>query len=323
MVFWRKKKNPPVVACYGKLPATGDFVRMNATAPENATYDEWLGGSVHMAKESLGERFDACYQPAAGVFVYRGQADKGEEPERGMVGVWASSGDSAGRRYPMTLSTCYDYEELLAAGPGLPVAVWNFLATAYDLCVGGRNLPVDAFLGRVAQLSPIPLADPEGMVAAYQRSLQSHTMRSLWETTFGDVSVRYSVLHQIQATVEIFRGQELPETALAIRFPILAGDTFAAAVWTDITLRLGGWDRTVLNSFWTPQHDLMLHIGSPQSGTFRELIVNGSDADHVTDLVSMQHPDEATARQALGSPVAELADDPNQTVAAFLNGLKR
>jgi type VI secretion system protein ImpM len=322
MVFWRKKKNPPVIACYGKLPATGDFVRLNATGPESSTYDQWLGGSVHYAKESLGDAFDACYQPATGVFIYRGQAEKGEEPDRGMVGVWASSGDSAGRRYPMTLSTCYDYEELLAVGPALPIAVWNFLAAAYDLAVGGRQLPVDAFLGRVAELRPIPLEDPDGMMAGYQRSLQSHTMGSLWETTFGRIDLRYSVLHQIRATVEIFRGHELPETALAIRFPLLAGDTLAAAVWTDITLRLGGWDRTVLNSFWTPQHDLMLHIGSPQSGTFRELIVDGSDAEHVTDLLRMQHADEATARQQLGSPLAELADDPNQTIAAFLHGLK-
>jgi type VI secretion system protein ImpM len=321
MVFWRKKKSPPVVACYGKLPATGDFVRLNATGAESAAYDQWLGGSVHNAKESLGDAFDSCYRPATGLFIYRGDDSGGEEPERGMVGVWASSGDSAGRRYPMTVGACYDYEELLESGPGLPIALWNFLTSAYDIVSNGRNLPVDAFLGRVSQLQPIPLTEPDVAVAAYERWLQSQTMKSLWETTFGNVAQRYSVLYQINATIEIFRGQERPHTALAIRFPLMAGDAYAAAVWTDITLRLGGWERTVLNAFWTPQHDLMLHIGPPQNGTFRELIVDGSDADHVTDLVRMQHADEATARAKLGSPLAELADNINQTIYAFLNGL--
>ena len=322
MVFWRKKKQPPVVSCYGKLPATGDFVRLNATGAENAAFDNWLGGSVHTARETLGDGFDACYQPAAGVFVFRGDnREGGEEPDRGMVGVWASSGDSAGRRYPMVVATCYDYEELLAVGPAAPIAVWPFITAAYELVVNGRNDPVDVFLNRVAQLQPVPLDNPETAAAGYQRWLGTQTMKSLWETTFGTVERRHSVVHNVDATIEIFAGQERPATALALRFPIHAGDAYAAAVWMDMTLRLARWERTVLNSFWTPHNDLLIHVGPPQLGTFREMICNGTDADSVTDLVQMTLSDEQTARPLLKAPVAQAVDDPGQTIEAFLQGL--
>ncbi len=322
MVFWRKKKQPPAVACYGKLRATGDFVRLNSTAPECAAYDNWLAPSIHHAKESMGAAFAACYQPAAGVFIYRGDdGDGSDEPERGLIGVWAASGDSAGRVYPMTICTCYDYDEMLGVGSALPIAVWPFLAAAYDLVSNGRNMAVQPFLQRVAQLQPIPLTQPQAAVAPYQRWLQTQSMRALWETTFGTIQNRHSVIHHIDATIEIFRGADRPQTSLAMRLPIHAGDTYAAAVWMDVIVRLAKWQRTVLNAFWTPMHDLMVHVGPPQPGTFRELISSGTDAEHVTDLIHAQHPDEATARARLNPQLAAAVDDVGKNIYAFLSAL--
>ena len=322
MVFWRKKKQPPVVSCYGKLPATGDFVRHASTGPENAAYDNWLAPSIHHAKESMGDKFEPCFKPACGVFIYRGDdGDGSDEPERGMVGVWASSQDSAGRRYPMTVSTCYDYEEMLAVGPALPIAVWPFIAQAYSLVAHVREMQVDQFLGQVQQLQPVTLDDPDASAGAYQRWLQTQSMQALWETSFGTVNARHSVISQIEASIEIFRGQERPQTALAVRLPIWAGDAYAAAVWMDVVVRLAKWERTVVNAFWTPQHDLMVHLGPPAPGTFRELISNGTDAEHVTDLVSSQHVDEATARPRLQPELAAAVDNVSQTIYAFLSNL--
>ncbi len=322
MAFWRKKKRqPPGVSCYGKLPATGDFVRYNATGPESASYDDWLGGSLHMAKESMGDAFMPCFKPALGVFIYSGgEGDGDEEPDRGMVGVWASSGDSAGRRYPMTVATSYDYQEMLAIGAGLPIATWPFLTAAYDLVANGRDLPVDQFVARVQQLQPVALDQPEQANHNYQQWLQAQPIRALWESAFGTTANRHAVIYNVNATIEIFRGQERPQTSLALRFPIRAGDAYATAVWIDVTLRLARWERTVLNAFWTPQHDLMLHVGPPQTATFREILANGTDAEHVTDLLAAPAVDEATARQRLGA-ISEVVDDLDQSIAQFLSRL--
>jgi type VI secretion system protein ImpM len=213
---------------------------------------------------------------------------------------------------------------MLSVGGGLPIAVWPFLASAYDLVANGRNMAVQPFLQRVAQLQPIPLSQPEAALAPYQRWLQTQTMRAmraLWETTFGTIALRHSVIHYIDATIELFRGNNRPQTSLALRLPIHSGDAFAAAVWMDLIVRLAKWDRTVLNAFWTPQHDLMVHVGPPQPGTFRELLSCGTDAEHVTDLIHVQHLDEATARSRLNPQVAAAVDDSGKTIHAFLRAI--
>ena len=49
-------------------------------------------------------------------------------------------------------------------------------------------------------------------------------MKALWETSFGTDANRFWVLQNIVASVEPFRGQELPKTGLCLRLPIGAGD---------------------------------------------------------------------------------------------------
>src|SRR6187399_2952148 len=106
-MFWRKKKAPPAappqVGCFGKLPATGDFIRHNAGGDEVGSFDRWLGGAMDFAQRSLGQGFDAAYQQSVGLFIYRGET-KGEDlPGRGLVGAWAASRDTVGRNYPMVV----------------------------------------------------------------------------------------------------------------------------------------------------------------------------------------------------------------------------
>jgi type VI secretion system protein ImpM len=235
--------------------------------------------------------------------------------------VWAASGDNAGRHYPMVVCASYDYRQLLAAGAALPIAVWSFLTSAYNLVAMGRHLQVDDFLSRVAQMEPPSLEAPELATQAYHQWLQHQTMRALWETGFGSDSVRFWATYNILASVEIFRGSEMPETSLAIRFPIGAGDTYAAAVWMDFTLRLARWQRTLLNAFWTPQRDLLVHPGPPHIATFRELLVPTLNADHVTDLRTPPSMVEAEARDRLGPELAKLVDQSDLRIDVFLRSL--
>ena len=321
-MFWRRKKaQPPFVSCFGKLPATGDFIRLNATSDEFAAFDQWMGASINLARESLGPGFEQAYVPAVGLFMFHGPAPKGNEPERGLVGVWAASGDNAGRHYPMVVCASYDYAQLVSAGAALPIATWTFLTAAYNLVAMGRGLQVDDFLSRVAQIQPPSLENTEVATAAYHEWLQHQSMRGLWETGFGSEAIRFWVIHNIVASVEIFRGQELPETSLAIRYPIGAGDTYAASVWMDITMRLAGWQRTLFNAYWTPQRDLLVHMGQPHVATFRELIAPTRNAEHITDLHTPPSIVEAEARERLGPELAKLVDQTDMRIDVFLRSL--
>src|SRR5690242_9231954 len=132
-MFWRKKRapaTPPQVGCFGKLPATGDFIRLNAGGEELASWDRWLGGGIDFARRSMATSFEPAYQTSVGLFVFHGEGKDNEPPVRALVGAWAPSGDNAGRLYPMTVFASYDYAQLCAAGGGLPIALFPFLSAA-------------------------------------------------------------------------------------------------------------------------------------------------------------------------------------------------
>jgi type VI secretion system protein ImpM len=268
-----------------------------------------------------GGAFEAVYPQSLGLFIYRGEGKGSDPPARGLVGAWAASGDNAGRMYPMIVFASYDYNQLVATGPALPIALWPLLTSAYELATTGRLMTVEGFLERVSRIVPPSLEDPEGASAGYRAWLATQPMKALWETGFGSEMVRFWVLHNIMASVEPFRGQEMPKTGLCIRLPLGAGDAYAAAVWMDMTLRLAKWGRTLLNVFWSPQKTALIHLGPPHVASFREMISPTGNADHVADLCGTPSIDEQVSRRALGPNLDALVSRTDLTLASFLDGL--
>ncbi len=323
-MFWRKKRGPaapPQIGCFGKLPATGDFIRLNASTDELAAFDRWLGASIDFARRSMAQGFEQSYPAAVGLFVFRPEGVNNEPPARGLVGAWAASGDNAGRLYPMTVFGSYDYGQLCSIGAALPIALWPLLTAAYEVATQGRGLMVDAFLERVARIVPPSLDDAATSSAGYRAWLGTQSMQALWETGFGTPASRFWVLQNIAASVDPFRGHELPKTGLCLRLPLGAGDAYAASVWMDMTLRLSRWQNTLLNAFWTPQQNLLLHFGPPHVASFRELISPTASADHVADLCGPPSADEATAKRLLGPQLDGLVTRTDLSIAQFLEGL--
>ncbi len=322
-MFWRKKKaaGPPLVGCFGKLPATGDFIRHNAGGDELAAFDRWLGGAMDFAQRGLGQGFEPIYQRAVGLFVFRGDSKGDDGPQRGLVGAWAASGDNAGRLYPMVVFASYDYGQLVNLGPSLPIALWKFLTAAYEIATQGRTWPVQGFIDRVAQLTPPNIEDPEQSSQGYKKWLAENSMKALWETGFGSDASRFWVMSNVVESVEPFRGQELPQTGLALRLPIGAGDAYATAVWMDLVLRVTRWKSTLLNTFWIPQQTALIHLGPPHVGSLREMLSPTGQADHVAELCGLPTCDEKTARGRLRPELDGAVASTEQPIAQFLKAL--
>jgi type VI secretion system protein ImpM len=322
-VFWRKKKSsgPPVVGCFGKIPATGDFIRHQAGGDELAAFDRWLGAAMDHAQRSLGQEFEASYQRSVGLFMFHGDGKGDEGPERALVGAWAASGDSAGRLYPMVVFASYDYDRLVSLGPAAPIALWRFLTSAYEIATQGRSWTVDQFLQRVARLEAPSLEDGEASAAPYKKWLGENNMKALWETGFGSDSSRFWVVSNVVESVSPFKGQELPQTGLALRLPIGAGDAYATAVWLDLVLRLAGWKQTIPNTFWIPQQTVLIHLGPPHVGSLREIISPTGSAEHVAELCGLPTCDETTARARLKPGVDGVVANTDQPIAQFLSAI--
>jgi type VI secretion system protein ImpM len=321
-MFWRKKKSsgPPTVGCFGKLPATGDFIRHNAGGDEVASFDRWLGDAMDFAQRSLGQSFESAYQASVGLFIFHGETKGDELPSRGMVGAWAASRDTVGRNYPMVVFASYDYGQLVQAGASLPIALWPFLTSAYEIATQGRGWAVDQFLGRVQRVETPSLDDGDACSAKYRQWLAQNSMKALWETGFGSDASRFWVVSNVAEAVEPFKGNELPQTGLAMRLPIGPGDAYATAVWMDLVLRLSGWKQTLLNTFWTPQQTTLIHLGPPHVASLREIIAPTGSAEHVAELCGLPTSDEQSARSRLKPKLDSLVNVTEQPIAAFLQG---
>ena len=270
-MFWRKKRGPaapPQIGCFGKLPATGDFIRLNAGADEVAAFDRWLGASIDLRSPLDGAGFEQSYPPAVGLFVFRPRARTTSRRRAASWALGAASGDNAGRLYPMTVFGSYDYGQLCSTGAALPIALWPLLTAAYDVATRGAAMMVDVFLER-SRADRLPsLEDPVASSAGYRAWLATQSMKALWDTGFGTPATRFWVLQNIRRSVDPFRGHEMPKTGLCLRLPLGAGDAYAASVWMNMTLRLARWQNTLSNAFWSPQRACLLHSGPPHVAPF-------------------------------------------------------
>ena len=86
---------------FGKIPALGDFLRMDLSAGFVQPWDEWLQTGIIDVKESLGERWTETYMSAP---IWRFTLPQGVAGPQAMSGILMASVDRVGRQYPLTLA---------------------------------------------------------------------------------------------------------------------------------------------------------------------------------------------------------------------------
>jgi type VI secretion system protein ImpM len=86
---------------FGKLPALGDFLRMDLPQGFIDPWDRWLQQGVLNCRESLGEAWQDCYFSAP---IWRFNLCPGLVGAAPVMGVMMSSVDRVGRQFPLTLA---------------------------------------------------------------------------------------------------------------------------------------------------------------------------------------------------------------------------
>lgn len=86
---------------FGKVPGFADFVNRNLPAAFVDPWADWLETALHRARDAIGERWEASYL-AAPVWCFA--IDPDVLGEAGWAGVLATSVDSVGRYYPVTVA---------------------------------------------------------------------------------------------------------------------------------------------------------------------------------------------------------------------------
>jgi type VI secretion system protein ImpM len=87
---------------FGKMPALGDFLRMDLAPSFVDPWDRWLQEGMLSARGALGDRWQDCYFSAP---IWRFTLSPGLAGAAAVLGVMMMSVDRVGRQFPLTLAT--------------------------------------------------------------------------------------------------------------------------------------------------------------------------------------------------------------------------
>lgn len=97
----------PGFGAFGKMPALGDFFRLNLPRDFVDVWDGWLQAGIATLRDRMGVAWDGCYLSAP---IWRFSLPRGQAGDAAMVGVMMPSVDRVGRQFPLTLACPVDLD---------------------------------------------------------------------------------------------------------------------------------------------------------------------------------------------------------------------
>lgn len=296
------------VSAFGKVPAAGDFIRVNAGAEPIPSLEAWVTAGMEYADDRVSGWAQSFSTGAPYAFVFR--APKNASPGRVAVGVIRPSRDAVGRKFPVVICSVVDATPLLAQPHLMPLVLGDFLEAATAAQVDHARTQGD--LGQaIAYVRDVDLSQLAGAANEYQQWVSMTSISSALAAIYGQGGQGTVVhaLHTIGEAVAAFRGQENPTTPLSLRLPLGSGGPAAAVFWMDLVRSAARWRSTVPTCFWSfdgMSGSLLLQLGDPPVASLSQLWAPDPDSDHVCDLTSPASVDPSRFLSRLSAPVAQV-----------------
>lgn len=93
-----------VFGAYGKMPALGDFFRLDLPRSFVEPWDEMLQNALVSAKRSMGDGWTQAYMSAP---IWRFSLGPGQAGPQSVMGIVMASVDRVGRQFPLTLAATH------------------------------------------------------------------------------------------------------------------------------------------------------------------------------------------------------------------------
>jgi type VI secretion system protein ImpM len=238
---------------FGKVPAQGDFLRVNANTPLVAALDRWL-------QEGLDATRRAGAPPLAGPvhFIFRTAGVR-----QVLIGTLAPSRDSVGREFPLVVFASLEARDAARAFPLVPAACSAFFAASMDLLEDSGQLAVLELSRRLGEL-PLP-GDAE-------LSSADQVMRAaLRGTTTGDLVARlfadepqgrhYYGFSTFMSACSPLRGKDGEAPGVTLDCPVRSA--MDRLVWLELARRLLSWGEAPPALVWSdaPTSHLLISLG--------------------------------------------------------------
>lgn len=297
---------------YGKIPAQGDFVRVQAGDPVARALAGWLEEGSEASK-----RRGVKSGPRPVRFLFHPAL-----ASRALVGVMGGSGDKVGREFPLAIFASVEASGLPDAFPAVPEVFRPFLDGATAVLEEAPRLAAADLPGRLASI-PQPTSGSLGDgVKAAGRQASEGSSEAFLSRLFGDLTAGQQLyaMHCLRAACRPARGQEPGQARAVLDCPVKDGaDRWA---WLEIGRRLLQW-RGVPSFFWRDGESpgLLLSIGSPPPSLLGVLCDPAQVDGKIWPLETRQAGAIETARKSLGPSLVEALERPTRSIAELIGAV--
>ena len=166
------------VGCFGKLPLSPEFIRVNAKGPALQAFDQWLQEGLHGYRTSLGVQWIQDYlQSDTWSFLFN--VPGGTEC---LVGVVTPNQDKAGRGFPMAIYLRIEAQEFAGRVHKVPLYFQTFLDWAKQMVEEEwKTHSLQEFRERVTNCEASEPGNWDSLDRLYQEFLGAYTLDGLLE----------------------------------------------------------------------------------------------------------------------------------------------
>ncbi len=301
------------IGLFGKIPAQGDFLRLNVGDPAVPVLARWLEDG----NEAL-HRAGCALAPDPLGFVFRTQ-----ESERALVGALGPGTDKVGRSFPLAVFAPVPARELAARFPVAPMLYRRFFEGAVALFSDVRGLTAAQIPDRLRALplpGPAELAEAEKWAGDAGRGPARDMQRRL----FADPpeGQQYYAFRTFQTACQPVRGRDPGRAGLALDCPCVSqGDTYA---WLELARRVLAWP-VPPPFFWRngAAPALLISLGTPPATLLPFLASPQRESNKIWPLRTRQAQAIATARKSFSSAQLGTIDGADVTVDELIASLSR
>jgi type VI secretion system ImpM family protein len=311
---------PSGVAAFGKVPAMGDFVRVNMGSEPPLELERWVTRSMELGAAALSPHWDALGASRSALAFLRRGSGSGRR-RIAMVGVAFPSRDAVGRRFPLVLCSPVGARELGGAVHLVPLMVQDFVFAAAEVAASASNLTLASLTERLRTV-PIPAPDPAAAETSYAEWSARTTLGALAQALSVTQDTLAHMVKTVVWAVEPLRGAPSASARLGLRLPVAGASVHVTAFWIDLVRRRCKWKETLPSLAWPAAPALRSAVVQLGDETPLSLLVDAWDGGQGSDRLC--DPGRAPAENVPGMLSEGVGADlsrPTTSVEALLGGL--
>jgi type VI secretion system protein ImpM len=296
----------------GKIPAHGDFVRLQISDPLAHAFHRWLEEGHEALRRANAELPEA---PVSFVFTAPGE-------RAALIGVMVPSEDRVGRAFPLCVFRVIDGAAAAAQLGELPVAYGAFLRGAAALLSDAAALAPDAIAQRLQALESASRGD-FALAGAQLRLLRDAAAHAhLRPLSASEVPGNtYYGLRTFVMACRAERGKEPSKPGVMLDVPL--PEDGEPGFWLELAQQLLSWRTLPPALFWvrSPTPRLLLCVGTAGPSVLMHL----ARPEHASMKLWPLHTHQASAvdaaRQALTAEQRAAIDAAHTTVGELVKHL--